>query len=103
MKPLKPEKPKPDKTRPLDFESSVARDEYMRENADYFTVVRYLGPGKGYERHECPTVEVAMSLARRIADEAGKAYLIYAVSGIHDGYVTTVHPKGGPIGQGDSR
>jgi hypothetical protein len=61
-------------------------------NAQYYTIVRYLGQGKGYERHERPTLETAKKLARTLVEESGFGYLIYAVAGVNSTYVEAVKP-----------
>jgi len=82
----------------LPFSSSAERDAYMAKNADYFTVVCYWGPRNGgYERHEVKTLLEAEKLARRMADKAGRPYMIYAVAGIYDAYVATIKPTGGAV------
>ena len=76
-----------------DFSSSHERDAWVKDHADYFTVVRYLGPRKGYERYEVPTLAEAEQLAGRMAEKAGVPYMIYAVSGIHDAFMSKVGKK----------
>ena len=78
------------------FESIQQRDEWIIANSDYFTVGRRLGPAQGYERHEVKTLDEAKSLAGRMANEAGKTYLVYAVAGTHDCFVCAKHPDSNP-------
>lgn len=78
--------------RPINFDSSQHRDEWIQSNADYFTVVRKLPPPAGYERHECQTLKSAESLAKKLANEANRAYLIYAVAGDSSSFVRGVQP-----------
>lgn len=78
----------------LDFKTAKERDEYIINNSDYFTVVRHLGPRRGYERHEVKTLVEAETLARRMAKEAGKPYIIYAVAGLRDAMVGYVDQEG---------
>lgn len=79
----------------LSFESSQERERWIVDNADYFTVVRYQGPLRGYERHEVPTLAAAHATARKLLAGGGKPYMIYAVAGIYDCYVATVKPDSG--------
>lgn len=72
-----------------DFQTYQERDAWIKAHADYFTVVRYLGPRRGYERHEVKTLAEAQALAGRMSVEAGVPYLVYAVSGIHDAWMET--------------
>lgn len=73
-----------------EFRSSEERDQYIIENAIYFTVVRFLGVGQ-YERHERPSREEAITLGEALAKNNKANYLIYAV-GPQDwsAYVTTM-------------
>lgn len=73
-------------------EAREARENSIIDEADYFTVVRYLGPGKGYERHEKDDREQAIILATQLAKENNRPYLIYAVKGVHDTFVEGVVP-----------
>lgn len=77
----------------LAFPTVEARDAWIINNADYFTVGRRLGPGLGYERHEVPTLVDAENLGRRMADTVNRAYLIYAVSDIYSTFVKAIHPE----------
>jgi hypothetical protein len=74
------------------LKSAFERDKYIIENADKFTVVRFLGSGK-YERHEVWTLPEAKELATKLSTETKKAYGIYAVKGRSDAYVETVVVK----------
>jgi hypothetical protein len=78
---------------PKKGEAREARENHIKENADYFTVVRYLGPRAGYERHERPTLIAARDLAVELAVKMNSGYLIYAVAGIHDTWVENVTVK----------
>lgn len=73
-------------------EAREARENSIIDDADYFTVVRYLGPGKGYERHEKDDRNEAVILATKLAKENNRPYLIYAVKGVHDTFVEGVVP-----------
>lgn len=76
---------------PIDFESVDARDQWIEDNADYFTVVRHEGLGK-YERHEVPTKDAAMSKAAELAAKRDKVYMVYAVAGIGSAFIDLVKP-----------
>ena len=76
-----------------DFLTIAERDAHITQNADYFTVGRRLGPRQGYERHEVKTLTEAEYLAGRMAKQAKKPYLIYAVKGIADCFVKAIHPE----------
>lgn len=75
-----------------DFESAAERDKWVIAHANLFTVVRYLGPGHGYERHEVKNLLEAVALAKHMADMVDRIYLIYAVAGNQDCFVRSVHP-----------
>jgi len=91
MKPLKPQK-QPKLPVLHAFQSWAERDEYIINNADYFTVGRRISPREGYERHEVKTLKQAENLGRRMAKKAGKVYMIYAVAGNSDCFVKAIHP-----------
>ena len=78
------------RTQTGDFLTIAERDDWIIANADYYTVVRYLGPLNGYERHEVKTLNQAKKLAGRMAKKARKPYLIYAVAGISDVFVKAI-------------
>lgn len=71
-----------------DFKSSQERDDYFRDNADYFTAVRK--SGLGYERNEAPTLAAAVNLAKTKITIGGGRYMIYAVIGEQSAFVQTV-------------
>lgn len=64
-------------------------------NADYFTVVRFLGRAR-FERHEVPTLTAARELARVLVNGGGRGAMIYAVRGRHDAHVENVAARNGP-------
>lgn len=78
------------KAGPTNKEQREAREQSIIQGADYFTVVRYLGPGKSYERHECNSLETAILVGAKLALKVQRNYLIYAVKGVHDTYVRGV-------------
>lgn len=55
--------------------ASEIMDQAVIDSAVYFTAVRKLAPGKGYDRREAPTQAEAEALGR----EMGPRALIYAV------------------------
>lgn len=76
------------------FASGKERDQWIKENAQYFTVVRYLGPRKGYERHEVKTQDAAVELAGQLAQKAGIPYMVYAVAKLHDAMICYIDREG---------
>ena len=62
-----------------EFNSSAQRDQRIIDEAEYFTIVCFLGVGQ-YERHEKETLEKARKLARKLAKNKKKDYMIYAVN-----------------------
>ena len=78
-----------------DFQTIKEHDEWVIKQANLFTVVRYLGPRNGYERHETKTLPQAEALAGRMADMVDRIYLIYAVAGERSCFVKSIHPKDG--------
>ena len=73
-----------------DFLTIAERDAWIIANANLYTVVRYLGPLNGYERHETKTLAQAKKLAGRMAKKAGRPYLVYAVADQKDCFVCSV-------------
>lgn len=76
-----------------DFPTAQAKDDWVKKNAEYFTVIRYLGPRLGYERKEVKTFEEAEILAGRMTQESGRPHMIYAVSGPHDAFLKAIQPQ----------
>ncbi len=72
-----------------DFKQAADRTQYIIQNADMFTVVKFLGVGK-YDRRECPTLEEARALATTLIKNPTDRWMIYAVRGIYDTYVETI-------------
>ena len=77
---------------PERFVNHAERDAYIVNHADYFTVGRRIGPREGYERHEVESLVDAKILGRRMANETGKIYLLYAVAGLSDAFIEAIHP-----------
>jgi hypothetical protein len=77
-----------------EFSKADARNKWIMENAQYWTVIRKRK--RRYERDECWSLEDAVKLAqRRLANDPHKQpLLIYAVAGGHDALAATVHPDG---------
>ena len=78
----------------LDFETAKERNQWIADHADYYTVVRQLGPRRGYERHEVKTLAEAIEMAGRMAGQAGKPYLIYGVAGTRDAMICFIDQEG---------
>lgn len=79
------------KPQPLEFKTHQERSQWIKDNADYWTIVHHQGYGK-YERHERHTQDEAMKLARELADTRDCIWMIYAVAGNSDTYVDMVKP-----------
>lgn len=73
----------------MDFTSSQDRDDYFRDNADYFTVVKKDGVGN-YARDECKSLAEAEALAQTKKTIGGGSYMIYAVIGEQSAFVKGV-------------
>ncbi len=75
---------------PPQFSSERERQLWFARNAQYFTVIRRRA-GKN-ERHEYPTIKAALAGASALLNDDPQArFLIYAVWGPSDHYITTVH------------
>lgn len=77
-----------------EFSSAEERDAHIIANAEYFTVVRFLGVGR-YERNQTSSYEEALKLAQELSDKNQAGYLVYAVDDKNlTAYVTSIkHPK----------
>ncbi len=62
-----------------EFNSSLQRDQRIIDEAEYFTVVAFLGVGQ-YSRQEVPNLTEAQKLAQELADKNKRNYMIYAVN-----------------------
>ena len=80
-------------TMPLNWETAEERSQWIKANADGFTIIRFLGRGK-YERHEHKQLESARTEAHALSKETGKVYMIYATAGIYDTWLESVGPNG---------
>lgn len=76
----------PDET----YASPEAREAWIIEHAEYFTVVNRTST----ERYEYPTLRMARFEAGARAIKNNKIYLLYAVYGPYSTFVTSVHPGG---------
>ncbi len=76
-----------------DFKTSDERDEYFRDNAEYFTLVRKAGVGH-YERSEYKSLAEAEKAGITKATIGGGGWLIYAVIGEQSALVKAIKPKG---------
>jgi hypothetical protein len=78
------------KPKPMpDFASYVERDDWFRDNADYYTVVRKDGVGR-YERSEYKKLADAEQAAQALVPVTKGRYLIYAVVGEQSAFVKGV-------------
>ena len=89
-----PKEPEDWRKQTLDFQTAKERDQWILDHSEYFTVVRHLGPRRGYERHEVKTLPEAIEMAGRMAKQAGRPYLIYAVAGRRDAIICYVDQEG---------
>lgn len=77
--------------RPLDFASAKEREDWIIQNAQYFTTCRTIN--RKYERQEHATLELARSHAKNLlAENPIKPILIYAVEGESSVYIEMVKP-----------
>ena len=72
-----------------DFQSYAERDQYFRDNADYFTLIKKSGVGT-YERSEAKTLAEIEALAKTKITVGGGRYLVYAVIGEQSAFVKTI-------------
>lgn len=73
-----------------EFRSAEERDGAIIADAEYFTVVRFLGVGQ-YERHEVKTREEAISLGNELSKRVRGNYIVYAVNPAgRSAYVTSI-------------
>lgn len=64
---------------PLSFNSEKEKQRWVIENANYFTVVRFIN--RSYVRNEVSTLPEAEALASKLVKEyPGSRWLIYAVA-----------------------
>jgi hypothetical protein len=72
-----------------DFKTYQERDDYFRENAEYFTVV---GKGQisGYQKDEQKTLVGAEKIAQMRHTITGGKFLIYGVIGEQSALVRTI-------------
>lgn len=78
-----------------DFKSHAERDEYFREHADYFTVIKKAGVGH-YSRDESKTLAEAEALVKVKQTIGGGNYMIYAVIGEQSAFIKGMPtPKAG--------
>jgi hypothetical protein len=62
-----------------EFNSSLQRDQRIIDEAEYFTVVAFLGVGQ-YSRNEVPNITEAHRLGEELARQNKRNYMIYAVN-----------------------
>jgi hypothetical protein len=76
-----------------EFKQATERNQWIVENASYFTVIRRYN--RCYQREECPTFDAAEQFAQRIIKHDPSArFLIYAVAGQHDALTATISNEG---------
>ena len=76
-----------------EFREAKERNKWIRDNAQYFTVIRR--QDRRYERDEVYTFDEAVTLAsNRIKRIPDLRFLIYAVAAGHDALVATVSSDG---------
>lgn len=76
-----------------DFKSNQERDDYFREHAEYFTLVRKAGVGI-YDRFEFKTLAEAVKAGHTKATIGGGGWMIYGVIGTQSALITTIKPEG---------
>lgn len=77
-------------SKPLpDFKSHEERDNYFKQHADYFTLIKKSGVGT-YQRDERNSLEEIISLAQTKITVGGGKYLVYAVIGEQSAFVMTI-------------
>lgn len=74
---------------PPDFKTYEERDNYFRDNADYFTLIKKGGVGH-YARDERKTLAEIEALAKTKLTLGGGNYMIYAVIGEQSAFVKTI-------------
>ena len=72
-----------------DFQTYQERDEYFRDHADFFTLIKKDGVGH-YERSEGATLAEIEKLAHTKISVGGGKYLVYAVIGGQSAFVKTI-------------
>lgn len=75
------------------FKNHDERDDWFRDNADYYTLVAKAGVGV-YDRSEYKTLAEAQKAGHTKATVGGGGWMIYAVVGEQSALVGTVKPKG---------
>jgi hypothetical protein len=79
-----------DEPKPLpDFQTFQDRDDYFRDNADFFTLVNKTGVGN-YSRDEYKKLAEAEAAAKTKITIGGGRYLIYAVIGEQSAFVKAI-------------
>jgi tripartite-type tricarboxylate transporter receptor subunit TctC len=75
-----------------DFKTFTERDEYFRDHAEHFSIVKKAGVG-GYSHDISKTLEEAIALAQTKHTVGGGGYMIYACIGQQSAFVTSVPPS----------
>lgn len=77
--------------RPLDFSSEKERHQWIVDNADYYTLVRFRN--RRYERLEFATLaEAEEAGAKAIKEDPDAKLMIYAVAGLSDTFIKSIAP-----------
>ena len=75
-----------------DFKSSDERDQYFKDNADYFSLVAKHGVGR-YDRTEYKTLEEAIKAAQTRQAVGGGGWMVYAIIGFQSAFVKAIPYK----------
>lgn len=76
-----------------EFTEYKARNKWIFDNADYFTI--YRRKGRSVEKEQYPSFDEAVARAQQLIQRhPDMRYLVYAIVGIHDALVATVSSDG---------
>lgn len=67
-----------------------AWDSWIREKADYYTVVVFRGRGM-FDRRECKSLEQARGIAKQMASTSTRPAGIYAIRDNHQSHIENVY------------
>jgi len=76
-----------------DFKTAEERQDWITQNADYFTVIVDYGSSAPRWRAQMPTLETANLCAKSAADVSRRVAMVYAVYGPYDSWIKNVHPR----------
>lgn len=74
-----------------DFKTSQERDDYFRDHADYYTLIKKGGVGV-YDRTEYLTLDSARKAGQTKNTVGGTGLMIYAVIGEQSAFVEGIKP-----------